>query len=105
MRPFVAALAALFALSLPLLAQAGGDCPYSKQDVTTASHDASTASDAKGDEVHACSASCPHAAAHAHAKGASARGCACAAKAAAELQATGDDAQSNLPAEAVAATD
>ena len=66
MRSLVAALAALFALSLPALALAGEDCPYSKQQSTTASL---VAPAADGHHPEQCSASCPHAAAgHAPAK-------------------------------------
>ena len=54
MHSFVAALAALLLLSLPLVAQAGDGCPYSKQDTTTA------ALDAPIDEAGACATACGH---------------------------------------------
>ncbi len=83
MRFLALVLPALFALALPLAAQAGEGCPYSEAKTTTASFEA------PAEEVAhhhgACSASCAHAAAKADsASGA----CPCSA----ETTADGEDA-------------
>lgn len=67
MRFLVAALAVLFAFSLPLAAQAGDGCPYAEEAATTASTDTINV-DAAYAHAEACGA-CPHAAAMATAEG------------------------------------
>ena len=98
MRSTAAALAALLCLALPLSAQAGESCPYSKQESVEASTQAPAAEAAQAHaHAHACGGTCPHAAAMAKAGGT----CACAAKAAAEAQASKAPID---PAQSVAAT-
>ena len=101
MRAFFAVLATLAIFSLPLFAQAGDDCPYSKQETTTASVDAPAVHAA---HEGACPAACPYAAAVAEAE---ARSCACGHAAEALQTAEGDAPQSTQPSadQAVATTD
>jgi len=100
MRSLVAALAALFMLSLPLAAQAGEGCSHAKEAAITASVD-ETVSDAAYAHAEACG-TCPHAAAMAEAEGE----CPCGGSLTVSLPGDGDVALSpEAPAESGANID